>query len=86
MAHTVDDLLETLHGPVSDQLRQREGKRLKGLDLSKKAEGNPTIPDETTTKGEPGTEGGRELRPDDLDPYEKSEREHAGHVELPEEE
>ena len=28
MANTVDDLLETLNGPVSEQLRSREGKRL----------------------------------------------------------
>lgn len=84
----VDDLLETLHGPISDQLRQREGKRLaaKGdekLGLDVHQEGNPSIPS-GTKKGEPGTEG-HPLTPDTVNTqYEKDEIERAhkgGHIE-----
>ena len=75
---TVDDLLSTLKGPVSEQLRAREGKRLsKGLDLRQEEGNNPTIPNKSD-EGEPGTSSGRSLRPDDLTPYEKKQRDSAG--------
>lgn len=58
MASTVDDLLETLNGPVSDQLREREGKRVskhgsykfEPLDVSKSDSESSENgkPDETT--------------------------------------
>ncbi len=83
MAGTVKDMMDTLKGPVARELMQREGRRMKGMNLRMEEDGNPSIP-RGTVEGEPGTHAGRELRPDDLDPYEKSERESAGHVEMPE--
>ena len=68
MAGTVDDLLETLHGPISSGLRAREGRRLSkhmsqkfdALDVHES--GNPSIPS-GTKKGDPGS-AGHELTPD----------------------
>jgi hypothetical protein len=80
----VDDLLETLHGPISDQLRQREGKRLakshKYEPLDVHDSGNPSIPS-GTKKGEAGTAGGPDLTPDKVGTeYEKKEIEAAHRV------
>ena len=58
----------TLKGPVSEQLRAREGKRLsKGLDLRQEEGNNPTIPNKSD-EGEPGTSSG---------PFPASRRPHA---------
>lgn len=73
MADTVDDLLDTLHGPISDQLRQREGVRLSKVHVK---QGSVGPKPEDNKDVHPG-----ELHHEDLNRTERKQVESGGHIE-----
>lgn len=76
MPDTVDDLLETLHGPISQQLREREGKRL-SVKMSKPhvKTGSVGPKPEDNADVHPG-----ELHHEDLNRTEREQVESGGHI------
>lgn len=78
MPDTVDDLLETLHGPISDQLRQREGVRLSKVKIDK-AHVGPKPEDNRAVDA--GTPGKRPLNQGDLSEKEQKFVKSGGHIE-----